>query len=226
MKQYVVQDYEEAVDVIREVGILPLAQLVPNFPSLDYITDKENWHTSTELDPWLWRAQFPVDGVAAYGKFLKKKSILISRELLPTVRAILGSTTPIEDRYADGLVSREAMELFQLIQEEPGIDTRVLRKKAGMKEKEKKKDFDKALVELQENMDIVVSGTKEKTNELGEKNGWSSTSYETMENWASRNDVKTAAADNRNQAIEELTNHFEQIGGPELVKSFRKLLKF
>lgn len=144
MKQYQIETYEEATQVIKELGILPLATLIPNYPSLDSITSKENWHTGSDVDPWLWRAMFPADGVAAYGKFLKKKSILISKEVLPLIRAVLGSLDSIEKRYSDGLVSRDALELFKLIREEEGIDTRVLRVKAGMKDKDKKKAFDLA----------------------------------------------------------------------------------
>jgi hypothetical protein len=142
------------------------------------------------LDPWLWRVIFPADGVAAYGKFVKKKSVLISRELLPLIRIVLGSKDSLRKRYDDGLVSREALELFSLISEEEGIDTRVLRAKAGMKEKEKKKTFDNGLLELQGSLEIVVSGTKEKTNGMGEKNGWSSTSFETMEHWTFNNKIE------------------------------------
>lgn len=225
MKDYKIHTYEEAIEVIREVGLVPLAQLIPDYPSLDSITPKENWHTGLELDPWMWRAQFPVDGVAAYGKFLKKKSVLISSELLPFVSTVLGSPYSLKKRYDDGLVSREALELFGLIHEEPGIDTRVLRAKAGMKDKEKKKPFDNALLELQGSMDIVVSGTKAKTNELGEKNGWSSTSFETMDYWVDTNHVERA-----NLGVEtakmHLKDHFGSICSPESMKALSKLFKF
>jgi hypothetical protein len=225
LKEYEIRTYEEAIEVIKEIGILPLATLVPKYPSLDRMTPKENWHTGLENDPWLWRAIFPVDGVAAYGKFLKKKSVLVSREWLPVVRAILGSTDSLEKRYSDGLVSRDALELYKLIRMEEGIDTRVLRVKVGMKDKEKKKAFDQALLELQGSMDIVVSGTKEKTNELGEKNGWSSTSFETMENWAKRNNVGQTNMDTE-EAKRELKNHLEKICEPEALKAFGKIFKF
>lgn len=225
LKEYRIETYEEAVKVINEVGILPLAALVPQYPSLDSITDKENWYTGSELDPWSWRVRFPVDGVAAYGKFIKKKSIFISRELLPVVGTILGSEDTLEKRYSDGLVSREALELFQFIQAEEGIDTRVLRVKAGMKDKEKKKVFDQALLELQGSMDIVICGTKEKTNELGEKNGWSSTSYETMENWANRHKVQLGNIKLEDAKI-TLKNHLEKISGQETMKSFSKIFRF
>lgn len=74
MKEYKINTYDEAVQVVKEVGILPLASFIPDFPSLDTITLKQNWHTGTELDPWLWRAQFPVDGIAYLRKVYKEKS--------------------------------------------------------------------------------------------------------------------------------------------------------
>jgi hypothetical protein len=225
LKDYQISTYKEAIEVIKEVGLLPLAQLIPGYPSLDSITLKENWHSGSDLDPWMWRAKFPVDGVAAYGKFIKKKSILISKELLPFVKTILGSQHSVKKRYEDGLVSREALDLYTLINGEEGIDTRVLRLKAGMKDKEKKKPFDHALLELQGSMDIVVSGTKEKTNDLGEKNGWSSTSFETMSYWAENHHVAVRPI-NVEMAKAELKNHFAKICGPESMNALAKVFKF
>lgn len=222
MKEYQINTYDEAVQVVNEIGILPLSPLIPNYPSLDTITLKKNWHTGTELDPWLWRAQFPVDGVAAYGKFMKKKAILISREILPSVKAILGSESSVKQRYEDGMISKEALKLYSIISEEEGIDTRVLRVKAGMKDKEMKKPFDHALQELQGSMDIVISGTKEKQNELGEKNGWSSTSYETMDNWASKNNVVVTGI-KKEEAKEMLKRYFVERCGPESMRAFTKI---
>lgn len=225
MKQYKIITYKEAVEVVNEVGILPLSSFIPDFPSLDTITLKENWHTGTELDPWLWRAQFPVDGVAAYGKFMKKKAVLISLEMLPLAKAVLGSERTIKQRYEDGLISGEALELYSIIREEEGVDTRVLRAKSGMKEKEKKKPFDQALQELQSSMDIVISGTKEKQNELGEKNGWSSTSYETIHNWARNHNTVIAGID-MDEAKERLKKHLSNKCSSESMKAFAKIFMF
>jgi hypothetical protein len=222
---YKISTYEEAVQVIKEVGFLPLSPLIPYYPSLDSITSKEQWYSGSDDDPWMWRAKFPVDGVAAYGKFIKKKSVLISCDLLPLVRGILGSEDTVAKRFNDGLVSREALELFTLISEEEGIDTRVLRTKAGMKDKEKKKPFDNALLELQGSMDIVVSGTKEKTNVSGEKNGWSSTSFETLAYWTQNNHVGQRKID-MDAAKHELKNHFVKICSPESMKTLGKIFKF
>ena len=222
---YQIGTYEDALEVIKEVGLLPLSPLIPNYPSLDSITSKEHWYSGSDLDPWLWRAQFPVDGVAAYGKFIKKKSVLISRQLLPLVNVVLGSKESVAERYHDGLVSREAFEIYTLISEEEGIDTRVLRAKAGMKNKEKKKPFDHALLELQGSMDIVVAGTKEKTNVSGERNGWSSTSFETLDYWSENNQVDLKDME-MGEAKGALKNHFIKIGSPESLKALGKIFKF
>jgi hypothetical protein len=221
MKEYSINTYEEAVSVIKEIGLLPLAPLIPEFPSLGSITSKESWHSETEFDPWIWRTNFSADGIAAYGKFIKKKSVLISRELLPYVLTVLGKNQTMNERYLNGNISREAFNLYTLISQEEGIDTRVLREKAGMKEKEKKKIFDNALLELQGTMDIVVSGIKEKQDLFGEKNGWSSTSFETIKNWTSKNKIDTDI--NKDFAKKVLVTHFAEICSPVSMKKMEKI---
>jgi len=217
-----IHTYEEAVAMIKEVGLLPLAPLFDDYPSLGGMTPKEAWHSDTEQDPWIWRTQFAEDGVAAYGKFIKRKAIFISKDLLPLMLAALASQETMKKRYEKGEVSREAFTLFRLISENQGIDTRVLRAKAGMKEKEKKKAFDQALLELQGNLDIVVSGTKEKQDENGEKNGWSSTSYETMKHWCDKNKIKVLEL-KKEEATEKLINHFESFTSEAAMKKLKRI---
>ena len=38
MMDYKIKTYEEAIKVIEEIGLLPLAPLIPDFPSLNSIT--------------------------------------------------------------------------------------------------------------------------------------------------------------------------------------------
>ncbi|MEQ2529298.1 hypothetical protein EKG37_07365 [Robertmurraya yapensis] len=224
MMEYNVNTYLEAIDVIEEVGLLPLATLIPDYPSLNTITMSENWYSDTEYDPWIWRTKFSSDGVAGYGKFIKKKSILVSRQLLPYVKSILGSNYSVEERYSNGNISKEALEVYQLISKEEGIDTRALRVKAGLKESHKKRIFENALLELQGAMDIVISGIQEKKNVDGEKNGWNSTSYETYDSWASRNNIETFEQD-REEAKKILMIHFSSFCSNEVVKKLEKIFK-
>lgn len=89
--------YEEAVQRIQTAGLLPLAPLFPGFPSLSSLTPSENWHTDSPLDPWLWRSRLAEEGAAAYGKFVKKKAVLISRECFPWVHRLLSDSRTIQD---------------------------------------------------------------------------------------------------------------------------------
>lgn len=45
------------------------------------------------------------------------------------------------------------------------------------------------LVELPRTMDIVISGIQEKKNADGERNGWSSTAFETYDSCRTRNKI-------------------------------------
>jgi hypothetical protein len=221
--EYKVKTYEEAAKAIEELGILPLASLIPDFPSLNSITSREYWHSGTEFDPWIWRTKFSSDGIAGYGKFIKKKSVLVSRQLLPYVKKVLGSDQSLEERYFNGNVSKVAWDLYKIVSEEEGMDTRELRAKAKLKEKEKKKIFENAVLELQGSMDMVISGIQEKKNHLGEKNGWSSTAFETYDCWAARNTIEVAGI-SRGEAKKLLIDHFSSIGShKEAIKSFEKI---
>jgi hypothetical protein len=221
---YKVKTYEEAIKVIEEIGLLPLAPLIPDFPSLNSITSPDSWHSDTEFDPWIWRTRFSTDGVAGYGKFIKKKSVLVSRKLLPYVKKILGFEESIAERYFNGQVSKEAFKLFEIISQEEGIDTRALRIKGEFKEKDKKKIFENALLELQGTMDIVISGIQEKKNVDGEKNGWSSTAFETYDSWAIRNKIDIVELD-KEEAKKYLIVHFLNVCSNDSVKKLEKILK-
>lgn len=218
-----IERYEDAIQAIKEIGILPLSPLIPDYPSLESLTNKADWYMETDRDPWLWRARFPADGVAAYGKFLKRKSILIASELVPAMKAVIGHAAGIEQRYADGLVSTTAKDLHEHIAANPGIETRALRKLSGLAATEQKKAYDQAITELQAGMDIVISGVKQRLNDNGDKNGWNSTSFETGEHWMETHRIDANPVD-RSIAQRQIQEWLQARCSAEAMKSFGKLL--
>ncbi|MEW9700079.1 hypothetical protein [Paenibacillus sp. SI8] len=175
--------YAEAAKIVKEVGILPLSSFIPDHPSLESITEKEQWHTGLEDDPWLWRDRFPGDGLAAYGRFFAKKPLLIAADLFPLVKNILEEPYSVDERYQDGQLPKSAVELFEAVSENEGIDVKELRAKTGMKAKESKNEFDRALIELQSTTDLLIAGISERLNANGVKSGWNSTCYMTAAHW-------------------------------------------
>jgi hypothetical protein len=223
MKNYKAAEYHETAAIIKELGLLPLAPLIPGYPALNTITAPESWHSGGDSDPWTWRTRFAGDGIAAYGKFISKKAVFLSRDWVPFFLAVLGKNEVPEERYHKGELSKEALNLFNCISAQEGIDTRLLRKEADLLGKENKKPFDQGLQELQGSMDIVISGTKEKHNEEGDINGWNSTSYETMAGWLEKNGIERLPI-SREEAKNELLKHFSGFCPDEAMKKISKIL--
>jgi hypothetical protein len=180
-----IHTFEEAGAVIRSKGIVALSSFIPDHPSLDSITLSTAWHTGETNDPWLWRDRFAGEGIAAYGRFFKKKPVLVHADLFPLFCRALGPDQPVEERYQDGQASRHAVRLFETIRDNPGIDVKTLRKAVGLAAKEDKAEFDKTLIELQSTTEVVIAGVSERLNELGNKSGWNSTCYALSEDWIS-----------------------------------------
>ncbi|WP_336761176.1 AlkZ-related protein [Paenibacillus sp. USHLN196] len=214
--------YEEAVQRIQSIGLLPLAPLFAEYPSLSSLTPKEHWHKDDELDPWLWRSSLAEEGIAAYGKFVKKKALLVSREYFPWVHRLLADSRSIEEQYEAGLLSREASKLYSLIEEQEGIDGRALRSQAGYGAKEDKKTFDRGLLDLQGCAAIVISGTKEKEGLAEGKVAWNSSAYETAGQWMKRHGIEPfegSVAEARELLVTQLQQHASPVALSSIAKA-------
>lgn len=183
--------YEDVKRLVEEIGILPLSSFIPDHPSLESLTGTEQWHTGLETDPWLWRDRLPGDGLAAYGRFFAKKPLLISSKLFPLIKNLLEDPYTVDERYADGELSKAAVDVYHAIAGNEGIDVKALRAATDLKSKESKSDFDRALIDLQSKADIVIAGISERLNANGTKNGWNSTCYMTASHWMELHGLKS-----------------------------------
>lgn len=184
-----VTTYEEASQAIEYLGILPLSGFIPGHPSLESLTEPAAWHTSAETDPWRWRVRFADEGIAAYGRFLGSRPLLIARDVFPLVKSLLASPQPVQERYAAGLLARATVQIYEIIKQRPGIEVRVLRKQAGMQDKADKLAFDHALIALQNSAEIVISGAAENRSEQGNLSGWNGTCYMLADRWMAEHGI-------------------------------------
>jgi len=189
LSQTIVNTFEEACDVVEHLGILPLSSFIPGHPSLISITQDTAWHTGTDTDPWLWRDRFAGEGVAAYGRFLAGKPLLISRQMFPLMRCLLAPSETMAERYAAGILARPTARMYDCIRENDGIDVKTLRMLTGMQRTSDKRAFDVSLIDLQSTADIVISGISERLNEHGNKSGWNITCYMLAESWMEQHGI-------------------------------------
>lgn len=209
----IVKTYAEACQTVAQLGIVPfLSASIPDHPSLDTLTEPAAWHTDQDTDPWRWRNRFATEGVAAYGRFIGSKTLLISRELFPLVKCLLAAPTTLDERYAAGTLARSVIQLHEIIQQHEIIDVRALRKLAGMQDKADKNAFDRALIDLQNNAEIVISGTASNRNEQGTSSGWDGTCYMLAERWMEQHGIQPtslARAEARTQLFAWLKPRWE-----------------
>lgn len=190
MPNQTINTYEEACHAVEQWGILPLSSFIPDHPSLEAITSPDAWHTGSDTDPWLWRDRFATEGVAAYGRFIGGKPLLISRDIFPLVKCLLTPVETVEERYEAGTLARSTVRIYELIKENEGIAVQALRKMAGMQDRADKNVFDHALIDLQSTADIVISGISGRLNALGNKSGWNSTCYSLAQRWMDRHNLE------------------------------------
>jgi len=209
----IVKTYEEASSAIEQLGILPLSGFIPDHPSLDSITEPDAWHTGADTDPWHWRDRFATEGIAAYGRFIGTRPSLIARGVFPLVKCLLNSAQTVKERYEAGLLASSTVQVYEIIQQNQGIEVRALRKLAGMQDKADKNAFDHALIDLQNSGDVVISGVAENRHEEGGKSGWNGTCYMLAGYWMEEHGIKPSQlspADAKTQLFAWLKPRWEE----------------
>jgi len=111
---------------------------------------------------WTWKDTLPARGAFYYGKLLRKKPLLVALDLLPTFYALspnYGEPDDYLERYAEGKLSREAKQVYEVLLREGPMATTFLRQRAGLPGGgENARRFDHALTELQVELRIVKCG--------------------------------------------------------------------
>ncbi|HEY8529992.1 MAG TPA: hypothetical protein VIL22_09950 [Paenibacillaceae bacterium] len=213
-----VKTFDDALELVNEVGILPFSPYFPEHPSLWTVTDQSKWHTGTPCDPWLWRDRFGQEGLAAYGRFLGDKPFLVSREIFPLFRAALKGLKP-----ALPAALEERLRLIrEIIRNQEGVSVKDLRKLSGMVEKEDKNPFDKILIHLQKTGEVLICGIADRLTASGAKDGWNSTCYMTVDHWMQRHGIADDPSVPADEAASRLLAWCAERWTPPAVQFFRK----
>ena len=114
---------------------------------------------------WSWKDSLPERRAVWYGKLLRSKPMFVSLGLLPAFYALsenFGELDDYQQQFADGRMSHEARAVYEVLLAGGPLSTNVIRKQAGMFGKgEIARRFERAIVELQQDLKIVKCGTSE-----------------------------------------------------------------
>lgn len=137
-----------------------------NFPSLWTAVAGNRPVANAHDDPghvtWRWKDDMLDKRLWYYGKILRGKATMISLKMVPYFYALSENFgDPDHDYlqlYEDGLLSREAKTIFEILLNEGPLDTVTVRRMAHMTGKASNSPFDRALVSLQRDLKILPVG--------------------------------------------------------------------
>lgn len=125
--------------------------------------DQIQWFTGdADTDPWLWRVRVLEErDDIAYGKVFCRKGGYITKAWYPRFLAVRRNGRSFDAFYNDGLISRPAKQIYELLRGGEGIAAHEL-KQRGEFCKENKNQFERALVQLQTGLFITACGRQQK----------------------------------------------------------------
>lgn len=113
---------------------------------------------------WSWKDEALDKRWWYYGKLLRRRSTLVSLELLPAFYALSENYGDPQDylvEYREGRLSAEAKAVLEALMENGPLDTIRLRQEARLANPQVKARFDRALVELQGGLKVLPVGVAE-----------------------------------------------------------------
>ncbi len=147
------------------------------------LTPPVKWHCGDqEVDPWEWRMRVLEErDDIAYSKMFGGTSGFITKDWYPYFFAVRRNGESFEDVYERGTISNAAKRIYEIIS--GGYVALHEIKALGGFGKAEKSQFDRAMLELQMEMFITMTGRQQKKNKYGIEYGWNSTVFTTVENF-------------------------------------------
>jgi len=168
--------------------------------------DPIQWHTGDiQTDPWEWRYRVLKEhNDIAYSKPFFKKSGFITEAFYPYFLRLRRTDADFEAAYFNGKISHIAKRIYDVVQDNPELQSHEIKRMAGFDKTEKSK-FDAAVVELQMGLYITISGASKKRSVRGEEFGWDVSELSTTEYFWRHSDVfARASACTEAEAFEEI----------------------
>lgn len=175
-----IRSLDELVELIHTWGFVPFFKnSIPGF-SLEELTPPELWFSDEQEGPWEWKGPAIRNSGCAYGKFFSGKAVFVSPEFFPHFANLRREGLDFWDVYDEGRISHAQRELFELLEEEPSLLSRELKRRGGFS-KEGKKGFDGLLTRLQMGCFVVISDFEYQKDKYGLPYGFGLARYATAE---------------------------------------------
>ena len=164
---------EDLLDLVREVGFLPLfSNDIPGFSVEEHTPAEDWWVDDPARDPWAWRQLLAPNACVAYGKFFDKKAGFVSKEWFPCFANYRRDGDDYEGMYEDGKMTsrcKRILDILELNEDAVGLGllSFEIKRRAALE-----KGFEGALTDLQMKSFLIMSDFRQRRNKYGEAYGW------------------------------------------------------
>lgn len=206
---------DEAIDVINEIGFLPLFKNeIPGFSLEERTVPDYWWCEDPETDPWIWREMIARSGKVAYGKFFDKKAGFISLKWLPVFANYRRDGYDFDALYEDGKAPMKHKKIMTNFMEERADSVLLsaeLKKLAGFG-KDGEKGFEGAVTNLCMQLYLCNCDFRKRKNKKDREYGWNVAAYCTPEHlWgyeAVTSDYKTDPKESLRKLIDYMHDRY------------------
>ena len=206
-----IHDSKELLNLINEIGFIPLFKNGIEGFSVEEHTIPENWWCGDQkIDPWEWRTQIAASGKAVYGKFFDKKAGFISKKWLPYFANYRRDGYDFESYWLDGKASLRQKKIMDLMNPDTEIFSNILKAEAGFG-KGGEKNFEGILTSLQMSLYLCVRDFECRTNKNGEPYGWPVAVYSMPEHLWGEDYLMKAFNEDPSKSRERIINRIKKL---------------
>jgi len=228
---FYVRTKQDLIDAVQEFGIIPYFRTsIPGF-SLEEHCHPAVLFNDTEDNTWEWKGPVIRAAGCAYGKFFEKKATYVRKDLFLDLANYRRDGYDFDARYDDGLARFQDKQLFDLIEVNAPVLSKVLRQDGGYaysgrwQKTEGKKGFDTSITRLQEQCYVIISNFVYTLDKNGNRRGWGVAEYSTPEKFMGESFTEHVYGHSPEESYARLLAHLAGLFPRASEKDLKRFLK-
>lgn len=216
----------DLVEAVQRYGFVPLfAGSLPGFSVEEHAIPRV-WYKkgSGDWPVWDWKGPVIRECGCAYGKFLEKKAVFISREWFDDFANYRRDGYDFDARWEDGLAFRGDKDLYELIEGHGPILSKGLKNLGGY-QKGGKSGFDTMIARLQAQTYVLISDFVYERSKSGKEYGWGVARYATPEQFFGPSFRETVYKRKPEESRERIMEHLQKLFPQADEAALKKVLR-
>lgn len=215
---------QDLADAVNTLGFVPFFRnSIPGFSVSEHIAPAA-WFPDEGEGIWEWKGPVIRKTGCAYGKFIGKKAVFISKEWFPDFANVRRGGLDFDELYDFGMAQYQDKVLYKLLEQHAPVTSSELKFLGGYG-KEGKKGFDPLIARLQMQCYALISDFVYQRDKYGLPYGWGVAQYSTPELFFGEEFADDAYARTPEESYARVLAHLHSILPHADEKQLKKLLK-